>query len=64
MQGLVHVDGARAGQLGAQDRGHQRATPHAVGDDAVEQGVIGVLGVQMGRIGVAGDSGKGHDVGL
>ena len=62
VQHLLEVNRAGAGKVRAQQRRDQRAAPHAVRDHAMEQRVIGVFGVQVGRIGVARDGGKGLDV--
>src|SRR6056297_2438737 len=53
MQGLVEVDRPRAGQAGAQHGGYQRATPHAMGDDAVEMALLCVVIVEMGGVHVS-----------
>jgi hypothetical protein len=64
MQHLLQINGAGARKLRAQQRRDECAAPHAVGDDAVKQRVVGVFGVEVGRVGVARDGGKGLDVGL
>ena len=63
MQVLRHIDGARPGKLCAQQGGDQCAAPHAVRDHPVEQGVVGVVAVEVGGVGVARNGCKGLDVG-
>ena len=63
VQHLLQVNGAGAGKLCAEQRRNQGSAPHAVGDDTVKQGVIGVLGIQVRGVGVAGHRGKSLDVG-
>jgi hypothetical protein len=53
MQGLVDVDRAGAGKLGAQHRRDQRTGPHAVGDDFAEHRRMRVFRIDMGRIDIA-----------
>ena len=63
MQHLIEINRARTGKLRSEQGGNQGTPPHAVRNDAMKQGVIGVLGIQVRGIGVAGDGGKGLDVG-
>ena len=63
VQRLGQVDGAGPWKFGAQQRRDERSPPHAVGDDAVEERRVGVVGVQVGRVGVTRNGGKGLDVG-
>ena len=62
VQRLVEVDGARPRELGAEQGGNERTAPHAVRDHAVEQRVLRVLRIEVGRIGVSGHGGEGLDV--
>ncbi len=62
MQRLVDVDGARAGELGAEHGGDQRAAPHAVGDHLLEHAALGVFGIDVGRVDVARHDGEELDV--
>ena len=61
-QRLADVDGAGAGELGAEDRGDQRAAPHAVGDHLVEHRRVRVLRVDVRRVDVARHDGEELDV--
>jgi len=61
-QGLVEVDGAGAGQLGAQHRGDERAAPHAVAHHLVEEAFLGPLGIDVGGVHVGGHDGEELDV--
>ena len=62
VQRLIEVDRAGSGQFGPKQRGNQRAAPHPVGDDLVEQIGLGVGLVDMGGIDVPGHDGEKLDV--
>jgi hypothetical protein len=62
VQRLVDVHRARAGELGAQHVGDQRAAPHAVGDDLAQHRRMRVLRIDMRRVDVAGHDGVHLDV--
>jgi hypothetical protein len=49
-QGLAQVNGAGAGQHSAQQARDQCRAPHTVRDHAMEQGVIGIFGIDVGRV--------------
>ena len=63
MQLLMQIDGAGPGKMGAQQSRNHRCRPHAMGNHPVEYRIIGIVGVEMGRIGVARHRCKGLDIG-
>ena len=62
VQHLILINGAGAGKLGAQQGGNQGPAPHAVGNYAVVQSVVGVDGIQVRRVGVTRYGRKGLDI--
>ncbi len=62
VQALIQVNGAGAWKLGAEQCRDQRAAPHAVPDHTVHQRVTGVVGIEVGGIGVTGDCCERLDV--
>ena len=62
VQVLLHVNGAGARELCAQQCRNQRASPHAVRNHAMKCGVVGIFSVQVGGIGVARHCCKRLDV--
>ena len=63
MQGLVYVDGARAGELRSEHGGDQRPAPHAVGDDLAKHAALGEFRVDVRGVDVARHDGEQLDVG-
>ena len=61
---LAAINRSRSGKFRAQHRGDQRAAPHAVGDDVVEQIVAGEFRVGVDRIDVARHGREDLDVAL
>ena len=61
-QRLADIDGAGAGELGAEHGRDQRAAPHAVGDHLVEHRRVRVLRVDVRRVDVARHDGEELDV--
>ena len=62
MQCLLQINGARAWEDGSEQGRDQRTSPHSVGNHPMEQRRVRVGGVQMRRIGVPRNSGKGMDI--
>ena len=62
LEGLGKVDGARAGEFGAEDGGDEARREHAVGDAAAKHGGGGEFFVHVNGVEVAGDAGEGEDV--
>ena len=61
---LAQIDGSRARQLGAQHIRNKASGQHSVGDTLAEHRALGVLGVNVGGVEVAGEAGVQDDVGL
>jgi hypothetical protein len=60
--GLAEIDAAGTGQGGAQNGGDQRRRPHAMGNRLAEDVLRRELGIEMGRVHIAGNEGEQFDV--
>src|SRR5690606_41498057 len=63
-QGLADMDAGRAGQAGGAHGGNEAGGEHAVGDALLEHAVGGVLGVDVHRVEITGDTGEQDQVGV
>ena len=62
LEGLAHIDGAGAGEFGAEDGRDQHAAPHGVAHHLAELARAGKLGVDVGRVDIARHHRKQVDV--
>ena len=58
----MQIDGARPGEMGAEQSRNHRRRPHAMGNHPVKHRIVGVIGVEMGRIGIARHRRKGLNI--
>src|SRR5579884_308033 len=61
-QSLPQVDGARSGQVIAQDSRDQRSDQESVCNSLAEEGALGILSIQMERIVVSAHLSEEKDV--
>jgi hypothetical protein len=62
LEGLADINGAGAGEFGAEDRGDQHTAPHRMPDHLAELAGTGELGVYVGRIHIPRHDRKQVDV--
>ncbi len=61
---LAEIDRARAGQHGSQHIGDQPRPPHPMDDDVMKHVGLGIAGIHMRRVHIAGGDGEQVDIAL